>query len=142
MLGILDRLWRTRVKIAETPRRRMARSLSRTQSPDRGYKQRSKSSFGNSPLTIDQVPPAAAAVSGDLADHSAECLVKSLKCCMSAFYSEAELPSFTAGETKLNLGRVSGLWKVSRGEKFLICKYQICLWCLFIRFVNSLVGVE
>ena len=58
--------------------------------------------------------------SSDLADHSAECLVKSLKCCMSAFYSEAELPSFTAGETNLKHGRVSGLWKVSRGKNIIL----------------------
>ena len=35
---------------------------------------------------------------------------------MSSLYSEAELPGLSAGEIRLKGGRVSGLWKVSRGE--------------------------
>ena len=35
---------------------------------------------------------------------------------MSSLDSEAELPGLSAGEIRLKGGRVSGLWKVSRGE--------------------------
>ena len=38
-----------------------------------------------------------------------------LQMCMSSLYSEAELPGLSAGEVSLQHGRVSGMWKVSRG---------------------------
>merc|ERR1711872_450233 len=39
----------------------------------------------------------------------------SLKCVMSSLYGEAELPPLTAGEIKLQFGKVSGLWKLVKG---------------------------
>merc|ERR1719443_2006959 len=49
------------------------------------------------------------------AKEFAESIVKLLKFVMSSLNSEADLPVISAGEIKLVNGRVSGMWKVSRG---------------------------
>ena len=131
--GILDRIWRTTLKLPETPQRSMARgarSSSRAKSPGADKSAaRSRSAAAKGKSRERSVPGAAA---GSQADEFAENIVKSLKVarvghitsasvphpqvCMSSLYSEAELPGLSAGEIRLKGGRVSGLWKVSRGE--------------------------
>ena len=109
---------------------RGARSSSRAKSPGADKSAaRSRSAAAKGKSRERSVPGAAA---GSQADEFAENIVKSLKVarvghitsasvphpqvCMSSLYSEAELPGLSAGEIRLKGGRVSGLWKVSRGE--------------------------
>jgi len=100
--GMFDRFWRTTLKMADTPRRRMQRSTSRAKSPDT-KRSRSKS------LQMKPEPE------NGPCDKFSENIISSLKCVMSSLYGEAELPPLTAGEIKLQFGKVSGLWKLVKG---------------------------
>ena len=115
-LGMLDRIWRTTLKMPETPRRSMvrgARSTSRAKSPlDSNSKLRSQSTLGR--RIKDSIIATKKDVEG-AADDIAESLIKSVKICMSTFYGEAELQPLETGEIKLTRGKVNGLWKLCRG---------------------------
>jgi len=103
--GLLDKLWRTSIKLPESPRRslvRGSRSASRTKSPE---KSRSLSSFGSKKSRSES----------STADQIAETVIGLVKTCMSLFYSESELPPLSAGEIKMEKGRVSGMWKLCKG---------------------------
>jgi len=99
----------------QSPQRSMvrsARSSSRTKSPAQAPSApRSSSALARAASFRGKTRPEAET----LADEFAESIVKSVKMCMSSLYSEAELPSLSAGEVALQHGRVSGMWKVSRG---------------------------
>ena len=100
--GMLDRLWRTTLKIPESPKRSMLRSASSS----RRKKSRSRSaSVENGSGDISQ------------AEEYSEMIVQSVKVVMSKLFKEVELPDHNAGEIGLKKGRLSGLWKVSRGRE-------------------------
>lgn len=134
--GFMDRIWRTTLKMPQSPQRSMvrsARSSSRTKSPAQApLAPRSSSALARAASFRGKTRPEAET----LADEFAESIVKSVKVviistvsvqmsstacsvqmCMSSLYSEAELPGLSAGEVALQHGRVSGMWKVSRGLK-------------------------
>ena len=115
--GVLDRFWRTHLKMSETPRRSMvrgARSVSRTKSPIEQNSRRSQSTLGR--RIKDSILTGKRDARG-AADDIAESITKSIKLCMSSFYSEAELQPLSTGEIKLTRGKVTGLWKLCRGFK-------------------------
>jgi len=120
-LGFMDRIWRTTLKMPQSPQRsmvRVARSSSRTKSPARDTAgARSGSALARAASFRAKIRPEAEA----RAEEFAESIVKSVKMCMSSLYSEAELPGLSAGEVSLQHGRVSGMWKVSRGGSAEMC---------------------
>jgi len=109
--GFIDKVWRTTLKIPESPKKSMsrgARSTSRNKSPaseEHGsFRHYSKERRGGDYQNCN-----------GHAKEFAESIVKLLKFVMSSLNSEADLPVLSAGEIKLVNGRVSGMWKVSRG---------------------------
>lgn len=93
---------------------RGARSVSRTKSPTESGSKRSQSTLGR--RIKDSIRSGKKEIRGT-ADDIAESIIKSVKMCMSSFYSEAELQSLSTGEIKLTRGKVNGLWKLCRGFK-------------------------
>ena len=111
----------------QSPQRSMvraARSTSRTKS-----RSRSGSALARAASFKGKARPESEAQSDEFAESivksvkvvvSTDCVCVSstpfpLQMCMSSLYSEAELPGLSAGEVSLQHGRVSGMWKVSRG---------------------------
>ena len=121
----MDRIWRTTLKMPQSPQRSMVRAARSTSRPN--SRSRSGSALARAASFKGKAKPESEAQS----DEFAESIVKSVKVvvstdrvsstacplqmCMSSLYSEAELPGLSAGEVSLQHGRVSGMWKVSRG---------------------------
>ena len=103
--GMLDRLWRTTFKIPETPKRSMLRSASSS------GRNKSRSRSASVETRASNISPA---------EEYSEMIVQAVKVVMSKHFKEAELPDQTAGEMAMTSGRLSGLWKVSRGGESLI----------------------
>eukprot|EP00092_Neocalanus_flemingeri_P016689 GFUD01018052.1.p1 GENE.GFUD01018052.1~~GFUD01018052.1.p1 ORF type:complete len:449 (+),score=149.56 GFUD01018052.1:43-1389(+) len=124
--GFLDKLWRKNLKIPDTPTTSLKRTLSSSsnsrsrndekQKPEENTSRRSRSvsrSQNGAALTSF---PLGQSLDQDKADGFADTIMKSLKAALkSKFNNEIDLPEYCAGEVTLHDGRVSGIWKVSRG---------------------------
>ena len=106
--GMLDRIWRTTLKIPDSPKRSMLRSAS---SSGRKKSRSRSASLESRTSDINQ------------ADEYSEMIVQAVKVVMSKLFKELELPDHTAGEMLLSRGRLSGMWKVNRvdGESQIDC---------------------
>jgi len=107
--GMLDRLWRKTLKIPESPKRSMLRSVSTS----RRKTSRSRSASVETRGLTSQ------------AEEFAEIIAQSVKAMMSKHVTGVDLMDHNAGEIRLSQGRLSGLWKVSRGGECLLeCDHQ------------------
>jgi alkyl hydroperoxide reductase subunit AhpC len=124
--GFLDKLWRKNLKIPDSPKSSLKRSLSSSskirarpaEKPkiDENTKKRSRSSSQSKVKSGSSVFPLAQSLAEEKADDFADTIIKSLKAALKdKFNNEIELPEYCAGEVTLDDGRVSGVWKVSRG---------------------------
>ena len=101
--GMLDRLWRRTLKMPESPKRSMLRSASSSSGRRKQSRSRSASVETRGSESVSQ------------AEEFAELIVQAVKAVMSKHLSGADLQDHNAGEIRLSQGRLSGLWKVSRG---------------------------
>jgi len=124
--GFLDKLWRKNLKIPDSPKSSLKRSISsssksrartveKSKGEDNGTK-RSRSASQSKKKSVTSVFPLAQSFGEEKADTFADTIIKSLKAALKdKFHNEIELPEYCAGEVTLDDGRVSGVWKVSRG---------------------------
>ena len=98
--GMLDRLWRRTLKMPESPKRSMLRSVS---SSRRKHSRSRSASLETRAGETSQ------------AEEYAEMIVQAVKAVMAKHLTGVDLQDHIAGEIKLSQGRLSGLWKLSRG---------------------------
>ena len=98
--GMLDRLWRRTLKIPESPKRSMLRSASSSRRKQSRSRSASLETRG--------------AEAGQ-AEEYADMIVQAVKAVMAKHLTGVDLQDHSAGEIKLSQGRLSGLWKLSRG---------------------------
>ena len=124
--GFLDKLWRKNLKIPDTPKTSLKRTLSSVSNgrsrkdekpkPEENTSRRSRSASRSMQGAVTTPFPLGQSLGQDKADGFADTFVKSLKAALKdKFDNEIELPEYSAGEVTLDNGRVSGIWKVSRG---------------------------
>jgi len=124
--GFLDKIWRKNLRIPDSPKSSLKRSLSSTSKSrartdersreEENNKKRSRSSSQSKIKSAASVFPLAQSFGEEKADEFADTIIKSLKSALKdKFHNEIELPEYCAGEVTLDDGRVSGVWKVSRG---------------------------
>ena len=122
--GFFNKLWRKNLKIPDTPKSSLKRSLSsvgkgrsRTvEKPNLEENMKRSRSSSHSKKAATSTFPLAQSLGEEKADEFADTIIKSLKAALKdKFNSEIELPEYCAGEVTLDDGRVSGIWKVARG---------------------------
>ena len=111
--GMLDRLWRRTLKMPESPKRSMLRSASASSGRRKQSRSRSASLETRGGETSQ-------------AEEFAEMIVQAVKAVMAKHLTGVDLQDHSAGEIRLSQGRLSGLWKVSRGggESLIDCGSQ------------------
>ena len=124
--GFFDKLWRKNLKIPDTPKSSLKRTVSsaskgrsRTDEKPRqeeNGKRRSRSASHSKKGAVTTSFPLGQSLGQEKADDFADTIIKSLKSALKdKFHNEIDLPEYCAGEVTLDDGRVSGIWKVSRG---------------------------
>ena len=98
--GMLDRLWRRTLKMPESPKRSMLRSVSSSRRKQSRSRSASLETRGGETSQ---------------AEEYAEMIVQAVKAVMAKHLTGVDLQDHSAGEIRLSQGRLSGLWKLSRG---------------------------
>merc|ERR1711892_97130 len=124
--GFLDKLWRKNLKIPDTPKTSLKRTVSSAsksrsrndQKPksEENPNRRSRSASRSKQGAVSTPFPLGQSLGQEKADGFTDTIIQSLKSALkSKFNNEIQLPQHCAGEVTLDDGRVSGVWKVSRG---------------------------
>merc|ERR1712106_249553 len=123
--GFLDKIWRKNLKIPDTPKTSLKRTVSSAgksrsrnekPKPEGNSSRRSRSASRSKQGAVSTPFPLGQSLGQEKADGFADTIIQSLKAALkSKFNNEIELPKHCAGEVTLDDGRVSGVWKVSRG---------------------------
>ena len=119
--GFFDKLWRKNLKIPDTPKSSLKRTVSsasksRSRTDEKPRQEQNDTAFHSKKGAVTTPFLLGQSLGQEKADDFADTIIKSLKIALKEkFQNEIDLPEYCAGEVTLDDGRVSGIWKVSRG---------------------------